>query len=1601
MKLANRILALFLVLILGSHFSFGRDMKRLFISVPGGSTSVVNAWDINDAGQVVGFYFQGSNSHGFIYDENGTTVLDVPGATDTEAYGNNDSGDIVGFYIAGGIRYGFIYNGSTFTELTAKEVDGEKWNTYANDINDAGVVVGYSPLAFEGTEGFTYSGGAYTPFFGPGDESAVPWGINDSGAIVGCYTDDNFIRHGFVKDGANYTVLEYPGAAYGTCPLSINNSGVVVGVYYVASPSDEHGFLWDGNTFYELDYPSASKTKPTGVENGGDVVGTRNTTTSFIGLWEEGDPVGTDPEPEPDPETPTSESNANQDWAASDNDPINTFNGELYTEPIIDFDLGGPMPLRFERYYASFLRKNFVLGDLGSNWRHNFDFRALRSGTTFRYITDRGRVTRFVQNLDTQVWEQQDNLDTPYQVSAEANQDAVVFDPGTRMIYTFDYTTGGPVTGKLVKVEDGHGNAHALVYDTDNGQIQSVSDGIGRMLNFTYNEDTIPKISVVDDDESRAISFQYTDPNDSELLTLFRNARDKTTEYHYEDTSSVADHGLMLYQTNPRGNVPYVQTFYDTDTPTASGRVATQTDSNGNTFSLEYDGQDTTLTDPDGGTRIHTHTATGEFANREDQEGDSFSMGSDSAGRRSWLTDRDGDTTSMAYDEANGFLSELVNTEGDSTQIGYTPRTFGEVTLYDMTSVSLGDATSQSITYDANGNPLTHTDQEGNVTTKTFNSRGQVLTRTNAIGGVMNHTYNADGTLAATTDPLGNTTTYGYDAARRINQINYPGGDTETIAYNENDLIIGSTDANNNSFSLGYDDNDNLASYTDALNNTDTFANDGNDRLLSTIDSSGATTSQTYDGFGKVTSRTDANGNVTTFGYNSLRRLTRLTLPDDTSTGFTYTLEGILETTTDPLGHTSTFSSDSLGRITQETSPLGFTMQYEYDALSRVTSRTNELGQTTTLSRDDLGLLSSIELYGGPTASYTRDGLGNITQVLDPNGNAWLTGYNLIGQQSSFTDPLGNSQTTAYDSRNRPSTITFPGGLGTLTFAYDAVGNPITKTYSDGTVLDFTYDGNDRLTSANGFAIGYDSVGRVTSNNGITVTRDPGGRIATMTLSPGKIVTYSYDANDRLTQVSDWTGNGAITFSYDAAGRRTSITRPNGVNTTNTYDNDSRLTGIAEGTLSSISLSLDAAGQIVAANRDVPLQASAANLENIVSAYDTASQIDAFTYDAMGRLLNDGNRTLTFDLASRLKSIQEGGTTAQYTYDDLGLMTSRTLGGETRNYVWNHVLGRTSISIERNGSADLRYYVYTPAGQLLYGVDATGDARFFYHFDEMGNTIFITDESGAIEASYAYTPYGRLISKSGDLDNSFTWQGAFGVCDEGDDLYYMRARFYDASIGSFLSRDPVKSIDPREISPYQYALGNPLRYVDPEGRQGENLGLNYPMERLDDVKTLNPFYDKVIYFFSPDDLDPDAVVEHLYWYQRNSKNEYNETSKYISEKGISIVDDWSWDEPIYSKKSGREQAILAAEWALWASLESAKEAAMLHVLEVAEGKFAQALRSGEGPLVLLYEQLKAAKRNLEKAKGIPHEDSTEPSELPEGYIDFYNPHQDWTPPVKP
>ena len=107
---------------------------------------------------------------------------------------------------------------------------------------------------------------------------------------------------------------------------------------------------------------------------------------------------------------------------------------------------------------------------------------------------------------------------------------------------------------------------------------------------------------------------------------------------------------------------------------------------------------------------------------------------------------------------------------------------------------------------------------------------------------------------------------------------------------------------------------------------------------------------------------------------------------------------------------------------------------------------------------------------------------------------------------------------------------------------------------------------------------------------------------------------------------------------------------------------------------------------------------------------------------------------------------------------------------------------------------------------------------YFYHGDHLGSANWITDIKGTPIQYIHYAPYGELINNqhAAGYDERYKFTGKERDVETGYD--YFGARFYWATIGHWLSVDPMADKYPN-ISPYAYCAWNPVKFVDPDGRK--------------------------------------------------------------------------------------------------------------------------------------------------------------------------------------
>jgi RHS repeat-associated protein len=109
--------------------------------------------------------------------------------------------------------------------------------------------------------------------------------------------------------------------------------------------------------------------------------------------------------------------------------------------------------------------------------------------------------------------------------------------------------------------------------------------------------------------------------------------------------------------------------------------------------------------------------------------------------------------------------------------------------------------------------------------------------------------------------------------------------------------------------------------------------------------------------------------------------------------------------------------------------------------------------------------------------------------------------------------------------------------------------------------------------------------------------------------------------------------------------------------------------------------------------------------------------------------------------------------------------------------------------------------------------DGSEKKTYFYLVDQLGSTMMITNEDGQILWQDEATPFGESSGESGHMHYSAKFTGK--DMDEETGLYYFNARWYDPSIGRFMSKDTAKD----GVNWFIYCRNNPLKWVDITGCQ--------------------------------------------------------------------------------------------------------------------------------------------------------------------------------------
>jgi RHS repeat-associated protein len=145
----------------------------------------------------------------------------------------------------------------------------------------------------------------------------------------------------------------------------------------------------------------------------------------------------------------------------------------------------------------------------------------------------------------------------------------------------------------------------------------------------------------------------------------------------------------------------------------------------------------------------------------------------------------------------------------------------------------------------------------------------------------------------------------------------------------------------------------------------------------------------------------------------------------------------------------------------------------------------------------------------------------------------------------------------------------------------------------------------------------------------------------------------------------------------------------------------------------------------------------------------------------------------------------------------------------TTNYLYD---GSNAVAdIDQNGNVLARYAetqnIDEPLAELRSGTTN------YYEADGLGSVTSLTSGAGAIANTYTYDSFGNLTASTGSITNRFQYTAREFDSESG--LYYYRARYYDPSVGRFLSQEPVEFQG--GVNFYAYVRNQPTKLTDPSG----------------------------------------------------------------------------------------------------------------------------------------------------------------------------------------
>lgn len=300
-------------------------------------------------------------------------------------------------------------------------------------------------------------------------------------------------------------------------------------------------------------------------------------------------------------------------------------------------------------------------------------------------------------------------------------------------------------------------------------------------------------------------------------------------------------------------------------------------------------------------------------------------------------------------------------------------------------------------------------------------------------------------------------------------------------------------------------------------------------------------------------------------------------------------------------------------------------------------------------------------------------------------------------------------------------------------------------------------------------------------------------------------------------------------------------------------------------------------------------------------ATEYANQSSPATFYTLGPVtLTAPGDTFTWDYANRLTGSTVAGSTESYAYDASGQRVKYTVGSITTMY--------PAPTYNTDGTTAQKHIMAN--GVVVATIKGTGVSAVPYYVatDHLTGSNVVTSSTGVQQELLDYYPFGsiRLDEKAGSFTEQRKFTGQEYDVDTG--LSYMNARYYNGTIGRFISQDPLATeslqtednqkfqyllANPQNWNTYSYALNNPLVASDPSGMIVVTVsGTTFGLSTSDYLKGSNILQDNIKTDFKGQD------VYNFAWSGKDNNKARLEASKDLSTYISSTLSKYSASEPL-------------------------------------------------------------------------------------------------------